>query len=141
MFSSVGLAAAVFDWDSERINYDSVRKHFDELELVKRLRSETIFCDKCRQRRVVDSKKEGTVYCTCPNSNTKAMATNTSKDSMEKSWQPYMERDEMIVWRREERPGMFAYKGQLIEKRRDEVDGHSYFHSRKNNSNSLCCVR
>lgn len=116
MFSSVGLAAA-FDWDSERINYDSVRKHFDELELVKRLRSETIFCDECRQRRVIDAKKEGTVYCTCPKSNTKAMQTPTSKESMEKPWLPYMERDEMIVWRREERPGMFAYKGQLSKKK------------------------
>lgn len=110
MFSSVGLAAA-FDWDSERINYDSVRKHFDELELVKRLRAETIFCDKCRQRRMINGKKEGTVYCTCPNSNTKVVASN---ESIEKSWQPYMERQEMIVWRREERPGMYAYKGESI---------------------------
>lgn len=108
MFSSVGLAAA-FDWDSERINYDSVRKHFDELELVKRLRAETIFCDKCRQRRMIDCKLDGTVYCTC-NSNTKVSA-QTLNGTLEKCWQPYMERNNMIVWRREERPGMHAYKG------------------------------
>lgn len=106
MFSSVGLAAA-FDWDSERINYDSVRKHFDELELVKRLRAETIFCENCRQRRVIDCKLEGTAYCACPNSNSKAVPA-----PKETSWQPYMERQDMIVWRREERPGMYAYKGE-----------------------------
>lgn len=117
MFSSVGLAAA-FDWDSERINYDSVRKHFDELELVKRLRAETIFCDKCRQRRVIDCKLEDTVYCTCPNSSTKVVAT-PSKETLEKSWQPYMERQDMIVWRHEERPGMYAYKGRFTENQID----------------------
>lgn len=109
MFSSVGLAAA-FDWDSERINYDSVRKHFDELELVKRLRTDTLFCGKCRQRRMIDCKLEGTVYCTCPNSNAKVVTT-PSKETMKQSWLPYMERQDMIVWRREERPGMYAYKG------------------------------
>lgn len=102
MFSGVAFAAA-FDWDSERINYESVRKHFDELELVKRLRIETIYCDKCQERRVIDCKLDGVVYCSCSNQNTKIIADNC--------WRPYMERQEMIVWRREERPGLFSYKG------------------------------
>lgn len=118
MFSGVGLASA-FDWDSERINYESVRKNFDELELVKRLRLETIHCDKCGHRLIIDCKMDGIVYCTCSTRNT--CASKVSKmnvpsmgiqcEPYEKEWIPYMERQNMIIWRREEQPGLFAYKG------------------------------
>lgn len=120
MFSGVGLASA-FDWDSERINYESVRKNFDELELVKRLRLETIHCDKCGHRLIIDCKMDGIVYCTCSTGNT--CASKVSKlnvpsfgiqcEPYEKQWIPYMERQNMIIWRREEQPGLFAYKGWL----------------------------
>lgn len=119
MFSGVGLAAA-FDWDAERINYESVRKNFDELELMKRLRIDTIFCDSCGQRLIVDCKIEGIEYCSC------AQNTSASKvakadflvsqnkiqpQAYEKPWIPYLERKNMVIWRREESPGLFAYKG------------------------------
>lgn len=136
MFSGVGLASA-FDWDSERINYESVRKNFNELELVERLRLETIHCDKCGHRLIIDCKIDGIVYCTCSTANTCASravqsssssgaangtgtgtAASTSKagkqcETYEKPWQPYLERESIIIWRREEQPGLFAYKGML----------------------------
>lgn len=104
MCSGVGLAAA-FDWDSERINYDSIRKYFDELEITKQLRTKTIFCDHCSQRLVIDNKLDGIVYCMCENH------TATTIKTLEKPWKPYMERKNMIIWRREERSGLYAYKG------------------------------
>lgn len=134
MFSGVGLAST-FDWDSERINYESVRKNFNELELVERLRLETIHCDICGHRLIIDCKIDGIVYCTCSKGNTcasraaqsspssasgggvaAATATGTSAgkqcEAYEKPWQPYLERKNMIIWRREEQPGLFAYKGE-----------------------------
>lgn len=124
MFSGVGLASA-FDWDSGRISYDSVRKNFDEIELVKRLRVETIYCDTCGQRLVIDCKIDGIVYCTCAKGNTCASRAVAVKPSQiqpyEKPWQPYMERRNMIVWRREHQPGLFAYKGWF----QNEI-GHFY---------------
>lgn len=119
MLSGVGLAST-FDWDSERINYESVRKNFDELELVERLRIETIHCDKCGHRLVIDCKIDGIVYCSCNSGKTYALkaaqfaATQSigkTNETYEKQWQPYMERQNMIIWRREEQPGLFSYKG------------------------------
>lgn len=120
MFSGVGIISA-FDWDSERINYESVRKNFDELELMKRLRLETIFCDECGHRLIIDCKMDGIIYCSCSNSNTCAaksprmqnFGSGTQCQSYEKEWQPYMERQNMVIWRREEEPGLFAYKGKV----------------------------
>lgn len=119
MLGGVGLAST-FDWDSERINYESVRKNFDELVLVERLRLETIHCDKCGHRLIIDCRLDGIVYCTCSTANTCASRINnfTSPngkqcETYEKPWQPYMERQNMIIWRREEQPGLFAYKGKF----------------------------
>lgn len=119
MLSGVGLAST-FDWDSERINYESVRKNFDELELVERLRLETIHCDKCGHRLIIDCKLDGIIYCTCNANNTTASKAaklptksfNMPPETYEKQWLPYMERQNMIIWRREEQPGLFAYKGE-----------------------------
>lgn len=121
MLGGVGIASA-FDWDSERINYESVRKNFDELELVARLRQETIHCDTCGHRLIIDCKLDGIVYCTCSTGNTCASKAaklaasaapshgGKSCEAYEKPWQPYMERQNMIIWRREEQSGLFAYK-------------------------------
>lgn len=127
MLSGVGVASA-FDWDSERINYESVRKNFDELELVHRLRLETIHCDKCGHRLVIDCKLDGIVYCTCSTGNTvtaKAIklaepssASGIQCEPYEKQWIPYMERQNMIIWRREEQGGLYAYKGKCDERKK-----------------------
>lgn len=110
MLSGVGVAGG-FDWDMERINYDSIRCHFDEIDNMERLRKDTIYCVTCGKRLIIDYKLEGIVYCNCTNSVscTKYVA---SVNGEEKPWQPYLERKNMIVWRRQERPGLYAYKGK-----------------------------
>lgn len=122
MLSGVGIAT-VFDWDSHRINYESVRKNFDELELVKRLKLDTIYCDKCGHRLIIDCKLDGIDYCWCSSDNTcsakaaklanaNKMESSSSKNlPYENQWQPYIERGNMIIWRREEQTGLYAYKG------------------------------
>lgn len=110
MLSSVGCAGA-FDWDLERISYDSIRRHFEEIEYMQRLRKETIFCTSCGRRLVIDYKLDGIVYCQCSNSVSFTDKSKKCKDE-EKPWVPYIERKNMIVWRREERPGLYAYKGR-----------------------------
>ncbi|XP_031636738.1 stAR-related lipid transfer protein 7, mitochondrial-like isoform X1 [Contarinia nasturtii] len=130
MLSGIGLASA-FDWDSERINYESVRKNFDELELVERLRLETIHCDICGHRLIIDCKMDNIVYCVCNVNNTCAsreakLATQSHvkpPETYEKHWQPYMERQNMIIWRREEQPGLFAYK---VYASYDDISGEDF---------------
>lgn len=88
---------------------------------MKRLRMETIYCDTCGHRLVIDCKLDGIIYCTCSTNNTcaakaaysKATMSNKQCESYEKEWQPYMERRNMVIWRREAEPGLFAYKGDL----------------------------
>lgn len=103
MLGSVGGVYA-FDWDSERITLDSIRMQFDELENVRRLQKDSIICNNCNRRKIIDCRVEGIVYCTC----SKEILKHASCEDNE--WKPYLERKNMIVWRREEKPGLYAYK-------------------------------
>lgn len=113
VLSTVGLAA--FDWDAERITYDLIKIHLDEIEFVRKLQLETIVCQLCQRRYVIDTKVDGIEYCKC----TKDVKKSKSTDKMAqmknaKEWKPYLERKNMVVWRREELPGLYAYKGKSI---------------------------
>lgn len=118
LLCSIGVIGA-FDWDLERISYESIRRHFEEVDSVKRLLKDTIYCVNCGKRLVIDQRQESIVYCSCatPMSNSAKMSKPSEKmtvvnaENGEKPWRPYLERQNMIVWRREERPGLYAYKG------------------------------
>lgn len=106
MLGSVGVYA--FDWDSERISLETMRMQFDELDNVRRLKKDSIICSNCNRRKIIDCRVEGIVYCTCSKDNLKYATCNNNE------WKPYLERKNMIVWRREERPGLYAYKGKTV---------------------------
>lgn len=117
MLSGIGLTAT-FDWDDQRITYDSMRKNFDELELMRRLRIDTIYCDDCGHRLIIDCRIDGVIYCGCAENTCEAKANRAAKVKssltivcLKQQWQPYLERPNVIVWRREEKPGLYAYKG------------------------------
>lgn len=115
---SAGSATA-FDWEAERISYDAMRPHLDEIEFVRQLQQATIVCGVCRRRTLIDARIEGIEYCTCGSSKaTKQAVSNTVEptDNGQKfnEWKPYLERENMVVWRREERSGQFAYKGIFV---------------------------
>lgn len=108
-----------FDWDMERISYDSIRRHLNEIDNMQRLQKDTIYCATCGKRLVIDHRQDDIVYCSCaqPISNCAKMSlirTATNIQTDDKPWVPYLERKNMIVWRREERPGLYAYKGIYI---------------------------
>lgn len=110
MLSSVGLVT--FNWDTKRIAYDSVKAHLDELEYVRNLQTETIICSVCNKRIQIDCKVDGIDYCMCPKDVTnKRKAVYSDPTNKKRRWQPYIERKNMIVWRREEQNGLYAYKG------------------------------
>lgn len=117
--SGAGASSAVtFDWEAERISYDAMRPHLDEIEFVRKLQQATIVCGVCRRRTLIDARIDGIEYCTCGGNKAKkpTVVTNAAKTTTDKvmnfsEWIPYLERENMVVWRREERPGLFAYKG------------------------------
>lgn len=100
----MGLYA--FDWEKERISYDTVKPHFDDVDFVKKLQKETLICSNCEKRIAIGEKVEGTPYCVCK---------GISQDSVKRSssgWEPYLEGKNMLIWRREEKPSRYSYKGK-----------------------------
>lgn len=104
MMGSVGVF--MFDWNNERISVESMRQHFNEIDFVKQLQKDTVVCPVCNRRRVINYRVEGIAYCTCNKKCVPEMPKN--------EWMPYLERKNMIIWRREEKPGLYAYKVYAI---------------------------
>jgi StAR-related lipid transfer protein 7, mitochondrial len=94
-----------FNWDQERINLSSIKHHFDEFDYIQHLQKE-LYCNKCGKRQAITSsyRSEGVEYCAC-----QKVKSNTTKET-DSGWIPYLERKNMITWRREERKGLYAYK-------------------------------
>ncbi|KAK2579200.1 hypothetical protein KPH14_002720 [Odynerus spinipes] len=101
------VGVSVYNWDRERIPDEEVNSYSQELEGIYKLRDSTVVCTKCRLRIIIDSssKQPGIEYCQCHGAKTTA---TLNKDH---GWQPYIERQDMLVWRRQESDtGLFAYK-------------------------------
>ncbi|XP_059608786.1 stAR-related lipid transfer protein 7, mitochondrial-like [Phlebotomus argentipes] len=96
----MGAALFTFNWNEERITLESVREHFEGIDFVEELKRSTLICKKCYKRRVIDKKIDGIDYCLCGEA-----LKRCSGD-----WEPYLERGSMIIWRRAQKCGKFAYK-------------------------------
>ncbi|KAF7412236.1 hypothetical protein HZH66_001132 [Vespula vulgaris] len=100
------VGVSVYNWDLERISDEEVNSYRQEIESIYKLRDSTVICSKCHLRIVIDngSKQPGIEYCKCD-----GVKINTNKDP--NGWQPYIERQDMLIWRKEEEDtGLFAYK-------------------------------
>ncbi|XP_026744071.1 stAR-related lipid transfer protein 7, mitochondrial-like isoform X2 [Trichoplusia ni] len=75
-----------------------------ELDGVETLSRDTLFCTGCGKRLVIEKKQPGVPYCVCK----VAEVPSASPDG----WVPYMEAEDVIIWRKEYKPGMglYAYK-------------------------------
>lgn len=106
LISAAGVS--VYNWDRERIPDEEVNSYSQELKGIYKLRDDTVVCKKCHLRICIDnaSKQPGIEYCICEGSK----FTATSNKSAE-GWQPYIERQDMLIWRRQEPDtGLYAYK-------------------------------
>ncbi|XP_043265609.1 stAR-related lipid transfer protein 7, mitochondrial-like isoform X2 [Colletes gigas] len=95
LMSSIGIT--MYNWDRERITKDELNG----------LRDSTVVCAKCQLRIVIDVRQSGIKYCTCTDNKFNATSNQDSE-----GWKPYIEREDMLIWRREEPNcgGLFAYK-------------------------------
>ncbi|XP_075989167.1 uncharacterized protein LOC142985096 [Anticarsia gemmatalis] len=77
-----------------------------DLDAVEMLSRSTLFCAKCGKRLVIEKKQPGVRYCSCKTSE----VSETTKQS--DGWVPYMEAEDVIIWRKEYKPGLglYAYK-------------------------------
>ncbi|XP_076164774.1 stAR-related lipid transfer protein 7, mitochondrial isoform X2 [Ptiloglossa arizonensis] len=104
LMSSIGIT--MYNWERERISEDELNGYKKEIEGIYRLRESTVVCAKCHLRIVIDVQQPGVKYCTCHDNKCKATS------NQDHGWKPYIEREDMLIWRREEPNGggLFAYK-------------------------------
>lgn len=103
VMSSVGVT--VFNWEEDRINNDELYSYAREIEKIQKLKEATVVCEGCHQRLIIDKAQVGVQYCQCKGKQGFA-------DVKTEGWQPFIERRDMLIWRREEPEtgGLFAYK-------------------------------
>ncbi|KZC10567.1 PREDICTED: stAR-related lipid transfer protein 7, mitochondrial-like [Dufourea novaeangliae] len=105
LMSTIGVT--VYNWDRERISEQELNSYKQEIEGIYKLKDTTVVCSHCGLRIVIDVQQPGVKYCMCRDNKCNA-SSNQDLDG----WRPYIEREDMLVWRREEpnSGGLFAYK-------------------------------
>ncbi|XP_003692055.1 stAR-related lipid transfer protein 7, mitochondrial-like isoform X2 [Apis florea] len=103
--SSIGVT--IYNWDRERITEEELNSCTQEIEGIYKLKDTTVICQKCNQRILIDNPQPGINYCTCYGEKFSA-TSNVDQEG----WRPYIERQDMLIWRREEPNfgGLFSYK-------------------------------
>ncbi|XP_055692419.1 stAR-related lipid transfer protein 7, mitochondrial-like [Lutzomyia longipalpis] len=96
----LSAVAFTFNWNDERITLESVREHFEEINFVEKLKESTLVCRKCFKRRIIDKKIDGIEYCVCTDAHKRCPS----------DWEPYLERQDLIIWRQMQPCGKFVYK-------------------------------
>lgn len=103
---------AAFDWEKERIEFESVKSERGEFEFVEKLKKRT-FCFVCSKKILIGSTKvAGVEYCSCDRKQLEVLKLKEQHEKLDddEGWEPYIECNKMITWRREEKPGLYAYK-------------------------------
>lgn len=105
VMSAAGMT--VYDWNRKRISDEELESYKEEIEGIHRLKESTVVCAKCHLRTIIDVTQPGINYCKCYG----ATPVTTSNEDTD-GWQPFIERQDMLIWKREEpnTGGLFAYK-------------------------------
>ncbi|XP_032687899.1 stAR-related lipid transfer protein 7, mitochondrial-like isoform X2 [Odontomachus brunneus] len=98
------VAVTMYNWDHDRITDEELNKYIHEIERIHRLRDCTVVCAKCHLRIIVDVIQANVKYCKCNGVQSTTSSQNTD------GWLPYIERQDMLIWRRQETGGLYAYK-------------------------------
>lgn len=99
MFSAIGVAA--YNWECNRISNEDIIKHMDELDYIHLLAEKTVTCEACKQEHS-DSAVPHLSFCACANRN--------SQKKTYDDWIPFIEKQDMLVWRRMHNSGHYEYK-------------------------------
>jgi len=97
-----------FDWRKERLSSVELAKYYNEIDACNDIKKQTITCSKCGFRLRIEGPVPSVTYCSCPDA-PKSVYGMASEGC---DWKPFLERGDIIVWRREhaDLPGMWEYK-------------------------------
>nr|XP_045602634.1 uncharacterized protein LOC123760879 [Procambarus clarkii] len=96
-----------FNWSKEKISNESLQRAVNDLDSVENLCKATVECEMCGKRQVIDQQMANVDYCTCTGS-----LGYTDRCRVYDSWEPFIEREDHIVWRQRHRvhKHLYAYK-------------------------------
>ncbi|XP_033214018.1 stAR-related lipid transfer protein 7, mitochondrial-like isoform X2 [Belonocnema kinseyi] len=104
LFGTAGVSA--YNWDFEQITDEKLQSFVHEIDEIYKLLDSTLMCSQCHERLVVDVIQIGVNYCNCQGNKPVTAACRAGE-----SWEPFIEREDMIIWRRlESDTGLYAYK-------------------------------
>jgi len=87
--------------------------HARDLDYAHKLTRVTLTCQACGARHLIDQQVEGVSYCQCPEKKSSVYDVVDAKcGESDTCWAPFLERKDVIVWRREhhQHRGLYAYK-------------------------------
>lgn len=96
------IGISVFDWENNRITNDEINRHIKDFTYIEMLKNDELNCKCCQKRKVIDFADPKVAYCKCPG----------EKDSghYKDNWEPYLDRNNLRVWRRQLPNGCYEYK-------------------------------
>jgi len=97
-----------FDWKKERLSNIELAKYYKDIDDCDEIRQKTITCNKCGHRLRIEGPVSTVTYCSCPNAPSSVYGINPEGCD----WKPFLERGDIIVWRKEHEvmKGMYEYK-------------------------------
>jgi len=98
----------VFNWEEYTVSAQAISEYATDIDTCHLLATRTLTCPSCGHRWKIDKPVDGIRYCTCDGapSNVYGVATD------EEGWVPFLERKDILVWRKEHPTlkGMYIYK-------------------------------
>lgn len=87
---------------------DLMIRHMNDIEYIDHLKSNTLTCQSCAKRHIIDGEVDGIEYCNCE----KKVNSVYGSPTQDVAWTPFLERKDILVWRQEhpEQKGLYAYK-------------------------------
>jgi len=97
-----------FDWKKKRLTSTEVVNYYNDIDECYEIKKKTITCNICGNRLRIEGPSSGVTYCSCPDA--PASVYGLTIEGCE--WKPFLERGDIIVWRKEHATlkGMYEYK-------------------------------
>jgi len=102
------VAMSSYDWEKEKLSDQDLATHFKDIDFCSTLKLETLTCAVCGLRLKVDVIVPDISYCKC------SVSKPGSNDHLSSGseWEPFVERKDILVWRKEHKhkKGLYHYK-------------------------------
>jgi len=102
-------AMSSYDWEKEKFSDAELVKYFKDIDFCSNLKLTTLTCEACGLRLKIDVDLPEISYCKCSSSGRKSPNPIVCSGD---GWVPYVERKDILVWRKEHahKKGLYHYK-------------------------------